>query len=94
MESRAMTAFNTGNLVFKTWCPWKFPEKHRGDRWCMFRQCDGKDSYEHVRFECAWYDTKFEDTGLPIDDNAKFLMNLDTERRRRWNIPLIVIAGF
>ena len=56
-------------------------------------QCDGLDSYVHVRFECQWYVTKYKDTGIPVDDNVSFLMRLDEERRRRWKIPLIVIAG-
>ena len=52
MEARAITCFNTGNLVFKDWNPHKFTGKHAGDRWCLFSVCEGRDSYYHMRFEC------------------------------------------
>ena len=94
MEARAITCFNTGNLVFKDWNPHKFTGKHAGDRWCLFSVCEGRDSYYHVRFECKLYTTKYRDTGDPVKDNADFLVKLDQERIKRWKLPLIVVSGY
>ena len=94
MEERAITCFNTGNLVFKDTCPNMFREKHIFDRFCMFLGCDGRDSYAHVRFECKFYTTRYRDTGYPVKDNAKFLVALDQERQKRWKTPLIVVSGY
>ena len=70
------------------------PPKHQGDKWCLFRQCDGVDSYYHARWECQWYDTKYQDMGDPVADNAKFIVGLDKERKKRWGVPLIVVGGY
>ena len=53
-----------------------------------------KDSYHHARYECQWYDTKYQDKGDPVADNARFLVELDRERKKRWNVPLIVVGGY
>ena len=94
MEARAITCFNTGNLVFKATRGWEMPPKYQGDKWCMFRQCEGVDSYHHARYECDWYDTKYVEMGDPVADNARFLVELDRERKRRWKVPLIVVGGY
>ena len=93
MEERAITCFNTGNLVFKDTCPNKFKGKHE-DRWCLVNICEGRDSYHHVRYECQFYSTKYVNTGNPVRDNSKYLVALDRERQKRWKIPLIVVSGY
>ena len=91
MEARAITCFNTGNLVFKTLCPQKFrTQDNDKDRSCLERACGGVDSYSHVRFECKFYSTKFVKTGSPILDNAKYLVKLNEERIKKWKTPLVI----
>ena len=92
MEARAVTCFNTGNLVFKDSNPHLFRNRDKGDRWCLERACEGRDSYEHVRYECKFYRTKYVDSGEPVRDNAKFLIKLNMERIERWKTPLIIPA--
>ena len=84
MEACAIMCFNTRNLVFKDTCLDKFREKDMGDRWCLFLGCEGRDCYAHVRCECKYYTTKYRDTGYPVQDNAKFLVELDKMRQRGW----------
>ena len=91
MEARAITCFNTGNLVFKTLCPQKFrTQDNDKDRSCLERACGGVDSYSHVRFECKFYSTQFVKTGSPILDNTKYLVKLNEERIKKWKTPLVI----
>ena len=92
MEARAITCFNTANLIFKDWNPQRFRSKDKGDRWCLERACDGRDSYEHVRYECKFYKTKYVDCGEPVKDNARFILRLHQERMTRWKTPLVIAA--
>ena len=58
------------------------PLKHQGDKWSLFRQCEGVDSYHHARYVCDWYDIKYTNMRDLVADNARFLMELDRERKR------------
>ena len=51
MEVRAVTCFNTWNLLLKDSNPYKlFRSRDKVDRWCLERVCEGRDSYEHDYF--------------------------------------------
>ena len=54
LEARAVTAWRTGTLVFKNWCPYRFRLKYRGDRKCLYPPCQGDDSLTHVKDECEF----------------------------------------
>ena len=92
MEARAITCFNTGNLIFKDQNPYQFRSRDKGDRWCLERACDGLDSYTHVRFECKFYKTRYVDTGEPVKDNSRYILKLNQERIERWKTPLVIPA--
>ena len=91
MEARALTCFNISTLVYKTLCPQKFRTKDiEKDRSCLEGTCGGVDSYNHVRFECKYYTTKFIKIGLPLLDNARYLVKLNEERIKKWKTPLVI----
>ena len=90
MMARAQACFNTGNLVMKSQSPHMMRLKDQGDRSCLFPACGGNDTYEHVRFECEFYSSKYIDTKECVLDNSKYLLKLDEERRIKFNTPLIV----
>ena len=92
MRARAITCFNTGNLVFKDTCPYLFRTRDQGDRKCLEPACGGEDSYIHVRFECKFYRTKFVNSGEPIKDNADYILKLNDERIQKWKTPLVIPA--
>ena len=91
-RARAITCFNTGNLVFKDTCPNMFRARDQGNRDCLEPACGGRDSYLHVRYECKFYTTKYVDTGKPVWDNAEYILALNRERIRRWRTPLVIVA--
>ena len=91
MEARALSCFNTGNLVTKATRPHMMRSKDKGDRKCLFPACGGVDSYHHIRWECEFYSTVYIDTKTdPNKDNAVFLLALDAERQAKFKIPMIV----
>ena len=92
MKARAISCYNTANLVFKTTCPHMFRTRDQGDKSCLFPQCDGYDSYVHVRYHCRWYKTKYISTGHAVEDNANFLVKLNAERISRFKSVLIIPA--
>ena len=91
MEARALSCFNTGNLVTKCTRPYMMRTRDKGDRSCLFVACGGVDSYHHIRYECEFYTTTYINTKTdPNKDNAKFILELDAERRTRFKTPLVV----
>ena len=96
MEARAISCYNTGNLGFKAWNPQMFRLKDKEDRNCLFRVCEGVDSYTHVRYECQHYDTKYVENyvNTSVKNNAQFLTKLNIERRKKFGVPLIVTSGW
>ena len=91
MEARALSCYNTGNLITKCTRPFMMRTRDQGDRSCLFNACGGKDSYSHIRYECEFYTTTYIDTKTdPNKDNAVFLLKLDEERRNKFKTPLIV----
>ena len=91
-RARAITCFNTGNLVFKDTCPNMFRTHDQGNRDCLEPACAGRDSYLHVRYECKYYSNKYVDTGKPVWDNAEYILALNREWIRRWRTPLVIVA--
>ena len=88
MEARALSCFNTGNLAMKTTRPFMMRTKHRK---CLFDACGSDDSYQHIHWECEFYDTVYIDTKKdPNKDNAKFILELDQECQKKFGIPLVV----
>ena len=59
----------------------------------MFSECGGVDSLTVDEHECDWYKTKYADKGDPMSDNTRYLVRLDRERKRRLNVPLILVGG-
>ena len=94
MEARAITAWRTGTLVFKNWCPYRFRLKYQGDRKCLYPPCQGDDTLFHVREECEFYSTKFIQTSGSIKDWAEYLVKLNKERMREFKQPLILMDGW
>ena len=92
-EARAITAYRTGNLVFKNWAPYKFPKKQRGDKTCLFQPCQEEDSLKHV-LQCEYYDTKFIEIDDPTRDLASYLVRLHEERMKKFSQPLICCEGW
>ena len=93
MESRAITALRTGNLMFKNWTPWRFSIKNAGDKRCMFPACQEDDTLKHV-LRCEYYSTKFVEKESPLKDWAVFLVQLDKERMEKFHQPLISCDGW
>ena len=84
----------TGNLVFKNWNPYKFANKHMGDKKCMFPPCQEPDTLEHV-LECDFYETKFTESNHgPTKDWATYLVALHDERMKKFDQPLILCDGW
>ena len=48
MESRAITAFNTGHLVFRSIKQFGFKSKLGGTNRCLFDNCNNIDTLYHV----------------------------------------------
>ena len=71
-----------------------FRLKDQNDRSCPHILCDGVDNYNHARFECKYVETKYKKTFnfnlSEVKDNATFLVELNKERRRKYQVPLIV----
>ena len=87
---RAIACFNTGNLIMKSQNPHKMRLKDSGDRSCLFPGCGGEDTYKHVQYSCQFYSTKYKNNNEAVLDNAKFLVELNEERRLKFKTPLIV----
>ena len=54
MESRAITAFNTGHLVFKSTKQFKFKGKLGGTKRCLFDNCNNVDTLYHALWGHDW----------------------------------------
>ena len=93
MEARAITTLRTGNLIFKNWCPYKFPAKYSGDRKCLYNPCQEEDSLAHV-LECPFYKTKFIEKDGPSRDWALYIVSLHQERMKEFRQPLISCEGW
>ena len=102
METRAIMAFNTGNLVFRGTKAFKFKGKMGGTNTCLFPMCNATDTLYHVMWNCEWYrqegiipkDTWREDGKSVSRDLADYLLELNEFRIKRWQVPLIVIDGW
>ena len=98
MESRAVTAFNTGNLVFRRTKPFRFKGKLSGTKKCLFDQCPEDDTLYHVMWHCEWYQEegiKPHTSGTGVaKDLAKYLIELHEYRLKKWGVPLIWIEGW
>ena len=94
LEARAVTAWRTGTLVFKNWCPYRFRLKYQGDRKCLYPPCQGDDSLKHVKDECEFYSTKYIEKTGSMKDWAEYLVKLNTERMKEFKQPLILLDGW
>ena len=78
-ESQGILAWNAGALKLKT----AWGEYHE-NRTCLVPLCGEPDSLDHIK-RCPFYDTKWEGTFTEdIKLLAKYLVDVDRERRRRW----------
>ena len=96
LMARSISLFNTGYLIFKKTCPHLIPKKHMNgpdDRSCMWRGCDGDDSYSHCRYECKFYKARFVDARgkSPVENNANYIIALNDERAREFESPTILM---
>ena len=102
MESRAITAFNTGHLVFRGTKPFKFKGRYAGSKTCLYDLCNSKDTLYRVMWHCEWYrrdgiipKDKVRETGRNVSkDLAEYLIKLHEFRMKKWNQPLIIIEGW
>ena len=102
MESRAITAFNTGNLVFRSTKQFKFKGKLGGTNRCLFDNCIHTDTLYHVMWGCEWYEMEgirprdtWRDEGMSVSkDLADYLIELHEFRMKRWGVPLIIVDGW
>ena len=90
MEARAIT--RTGNLIFKNWCPYKFPSNYSGDKKCLYNLCPEEDSLYHV-LDCTFYKIKFIEKDGPSRDWTPYIVNLHQERMKEFKQPLISCEG-
>ena len=78
-QSQGIIALNAGALKVKT--AWG---EYFQNRSCLVPLCGEPDSLEHIK-HCPFYDTKWEGTfSEDISLLAKYLCDVDRERRRRW----------
>ena len=94
LESRAITAWRTGTLIFKNWSGFKMKLRYQGDRKCLFPPCQGDDTLQHVKEECEFYSTKFEEKTGGMKDWATYLVKLNSERIKEFKQPLILMDGW
>ena len=84
MEARALSCFNTGNIMTKCTRPFMMRTRDKGDRSCLFNACVGD-----------W--TATDTSGMNVSstpqhtnkDNALFLLKLDKERRVNIKLPIL-----
>ena len=98
MESRAVTAFNTGNLIFFRTKQFRFKGKLRGTKKCLFDLCPENDNLYHVMWHCDWYRKEgivphTSGTGV-AKVLSKYLITLHEFRIKKWGVPLIWIEGW
>ena len=105
MESRAITAFNTGHLVFRGTKQYMFNGKLGGTKTFLFDQCHYTDSLYYMMWNCEWYERegitpkdKWREEGMSISkDLAEYLIDLHElgiRRIRRWGVTLITVDGW
>ena len=56
MDIWAITAFNTGHLVFRSTKQYNFKEKLGWTNRCLFDNCNNIDTLYHVMWNCEWYE--------------------------------------
>ena len=96
LKARAITLYNTGSLLYKASNPHMIPKKYMAndnDRTCL-HGCLQADSYEHCRFTCPHYNTKYvEDKDKSnVENNAEYIIKLHSERLARFDFPLILTS--
>ena len=99
MESRAITAFNTGHLVFRSIKQFGFKSKLGGTNRCLFDNCNNIDTLYHAMWGCEWYKMEnitpkdtWRDEGMSVSkDLAEYLIKLHEFRMNKWGVPLIVV---
>ena len=101
MESRAITAFNAGHLVFRSTKQFKFKGKLGGGG-VLFDNCNNIDTLYHVMWGCEWYkmaeiipkDTWREEEVSVSKDLVEYLILPHEFRMTKWGVPLIVVDGW
>ena len=93
MDTRAITALRTGNLIYKNWNPHKMRPRLMSDMTCLFQPCREPDTMKHV-LTCEYYTSKFEEKEGPTRDWATYLVNLNRERIQKFGQPLISTEGW
>ena len=84
-EAKALLCWKVGCLKFKDHWRLYNSTKYGNTNW-LFKECKGKDDYNHVK-NCKFYDTRFTED----DDErfAKFLVSIHHERIIKFKMPLI-----
>ena len=83
MESRAITAFNTGHLVFFYYC------HYIDSLYNMMWNCEWYER-EGIKPKDKWMEE-----GVSIyKDLVDYLIDLHEFRMKKWEVPLIVVEGW
>ena len=93
LEGKLMLAFRLGELEFKTNRRGE-SEKLYGGVHCWYGQCGGLDEISHVS-RCEGYNAR----PVEVDDGdprnlVNYLIQLNSERIRKWGQPLLFTRGF
>ena len=93
LEGKLMLAFRLGELEFKTNRRGE-SEKLYGGVHCWYGQCGGLDEISHVS-RCEGYNARpvEADDGDPRN-LVTYLIQLNSERIRKWGQPLLFTRGF
>ena len=88
MKAKAMLAWRTGSLKFKT--SWRIYDCKKGigvD--CMAPMCGGSDTLSHVQ-ACPFYTTKWKKEYTDMDKQmAEYLLQINRERQRKYMLPIL-----
>ena len=96
-EAQLFLAYKIGGLRFKYDCKGEFGRKY-GDTDCFVEGCREPDTLDHVMY-CRGYKSRYIGQGWQWEDLTsvkkvtKYLTELNSERTRRFKIPLIYQPG-
>ena len=70
----------------------KMSIKEYGSTMCYVKVCGGNDNLKHVK-ECFGYDSKPPRAGASEKEMANYLVELNKERNRKYQSPLVLIRN-
>ena len=91
LESKLMLALQIGELNFLENRK-KTSIKEHGSTMCYVKVCGGNDNLKHVK-ECFGYESKPPKAGASEKEMANYLVELNKERNRKYQSPLVLIRN-